>query len=278
MLGMTPVKICAQENNIDVYQPGDINDKEVIDKLRSFDADLFVVISFGQKLSREVLGIPRFYSINVHASVLPRWRGAAPINYAITSGDEYTGITIMKMNEYMDRGDIIMSKSIEIKDDDMPALTERLAVLSGELLLHAIDRIEKNKVTFTKQDEKKATYARKLTKKDGVINWNKRAPVIHNQIRGLLPWPCAYTYYKGAFLKVLRSSLIECDEKKEKQSAPGKIIDICKKRGIIVACSDGFLLIEKLQPEGKKAMSAYDFVLGHHVKRGDFLGEKNAAA
>jgi len=272
MLGMTPVKICAQENNIDVYQPENINNKKVIDELRSFGADLFVVISFGQKLSREVLNIPKFYAVNVHASILPRWRGAAPISYAITSGDKYTGITIMKMNEHMDRGDIIMSKSVEIKDDDMPALTERLAVLGKELLLEAIDKIKKDEVTFTEQDEEKATYARKLTKKDGLINWNEKALLIHNQIRGLMPWPCAYTYYRGTFLKILKSSLNVRKEKKEEQFAPGKIIEICKKRGIIVACSDNPLLIEELQPEGKKPMKAYDFVLGHHVERGDVLG------
>lgn len=278
MLGLTPVKICAQENGVDIYQPDNVNDHKVIEQLKGFNADLFVVISFGQKLSRQILEIPKFYSINVHGSILPRWRGAAPINYAIISGDKHTGITIMKMNEYMDRGDIILTKTIEIKDDDMPALTKRLAILGKELLLKAMDKIEKNDVQFTKQDEKKATYAGKLTKKDGLINWNEKAAVIHNRIRGLLPWPCAYTYYRGAFLKILKSSLVNLDQEKEKQIVAGKILEICKKRGIIVTCGDGVLLIETLQPEGKKAMTAYDFVLGHHVQKGDSLGEKNATA
>ena len=268
----TPVKICAEYNKIEVFQPERISDEAVAAMLKKFQADMFVVISFGQKLSREVLDIPRLYCVNAHASLLPRYRGAAPINHAIINGDKTTGVSIMKMNEFMDGGDIILSKSIEIGDDDSIVLTEKLGKLGALGLLEAIETIEKGKVEFIKQDQSRVTKANKLKKADGLIDWQNSAESLHNRVRGLLPWPCAYSYYKGKFLKILRSRVVDCPRERQKSVKPGEVISVCRQEGIVVACGRGALKIERIQPEGKRAMDAHNFVLGHHVKTGDVLG------
>lgn len=271
-LAKTPVKICAEYNKIEVLQPQTVNAAEVVETLKKFRADIFVVVSFGQKLSREVLDVPKLYCLNVHASLLPRYRGAAPINYAIVNGDKATGVSIMKMNELMDGGEILLSKSIDIGDDDSVVLTEKLGKLGAAALLEALDLIEKGKPEFIKQDMSQVTKADKLKKSDGFINWQDSAESLYDRVRGLLPWPCAYTYYKGKFLKVLKSKITECPQQRNENAQPGEVISICPHQGIVVACGRGELRIEKIQPEGKKAMDAYAFVLGHHVKTGDILG------
>ncbi len=271
-LAKTPVKICAEDNKIEVFQPENISDEQVVAMLKKFQADIFVVVSFGQKLSRQVLDIPKLYCINVHASLLPKYRGAAPINYAIVNGDKTTGVSIMKMNEFMDGGDIILYKSVEIGDDDSIVLTEKLGKLGACALLEAIDNIEKGKVEFIKQDQTQVTKANKLKKADGLINWQDSAESLHNRVRGLLPWPCAYTYYKGKFLKVLKSRAVDCLVQGHQNIKPGEVILVCRQEGIVVACGRGELRIEKVQPEGKRAMDAHAFALGHHVKIGDVFG------
>ncbi len=271
-LAKTPVKICAENNKIEVFQPERIGDEQVIAMLKKFHADIFVVVSFGQKLSRQVLDIPKLYCINVHASLLPKYRGAAPINYAIVNGDKITGVSIMKMNEFMDAGDIILSKSIEIGDDDSIVLMEKLGKLGAQALLEAIDSIEKGKVEFIRQDQTQVTKAHKLKKTDGFIDWQDSAESIHNRVRGLLPWPCAYTFYKGKFLKVLKSRVVDYLQQRHRDIKPGEVILVRKQEGIVVACGTGELMIERVQPEGKKVMDAHAFVLGHHMKPGDAFG------
>ncbi len=271
-LAKTVVKLFAEHNNIVVSQSENINDEDAIVMLKKFQADIFVVVSFGQKLSREVLDIPRLYCINVHASLLPSYRGAAPINHAIVNGDKTTGVSIIKMNEFMDGGDIILRKSIETKDDDSIVLTERLGKLGAQGLLEALDLIEKDKVEFIKQDQSQVTQASKLKKLDGSINWQDSAESLHNRVRGLLPWPCAYTYYKGKFLKVLKSKVVECPQERRRDLRLGEVLLICKQKGIIIACGRGELIIERVQPEGKREMDAYAFALGHHVATGECFG------
>ncbi|MCG2711350.1 MAG: methionyl-tRNA formyltransferase [Candidatus Omnitrophica bacterium] len=271
-IAKTPVKICAEYNKIEVFQPERISDEQVVAMLKKFQADIFVVVSFGQKLSREVLDIPRLYCVNVHASLLPRYRGAAPINHAIMNGDKITGVSIIKMNEFMDGGDIILSKSLEIGDDDAIMLTEKLGKLGALGLLEAMEIIEKGKVEFIKQEQAQATKANKLKKADGCINWQDSAESLRNKVRGLLPWPCAYTYYKGKFLKVLKSKVIDYPRERPQFVKPAEVISVCAQEGIVIACGRGELKLERVQPEGKRAMDAHAFVLGHHIKTGESLG------
>ena len=271
-LAKTPVKVFAQESNIDIFQPEKVSGSEVINKLNELKADLFVVVSFGQKLSLEVLNVPELYCINVHASLLPKYRGAAPINYAIVNGDETTGVSIIKMNEFMDGGDIIFSKSMEIGDDDSIVLTEKLGKLGAYALLEALEIIKKGEVEFTKQEASLVSKANKLKKENGRIDWQESAEILHNKVRGLLPWPCAFSYYKGKFLKILKSRVVSCSQVRGENIKPAEVVLVCKHEGFIVACGKGDLRIERLQPEGKRAMSAHDFILGHHVQTGDILG------
>lgn len=271
-IAKTPVKVCAELNEIDVFQPANVSDEETVALLGKFQADMFVVVSFGQKLSPQVLEIPRLYCVNVHASLLPKYRGAAPINYAIVNGDETTGISIIKMNEFMDGGEIILSKSMDIGDDDSIVLTEKLGKLGSQGLLEALDLISQDKAEFTPQDQAQVTKANKLKKEDGSIDWQLDADSLHDKVRGLLPWPCAYTHYKGKFLKVLRSKVVDSFTERNNSVRPGEVVSICKQKGIVVSCGKGELLIEIVQPEGKRKMDAYSFVLGYHVKQGDVLG------
>jgi len=271
LLSQTPVKIYAQEQSMKIFQPEVVSSPEIIEQLKCFNADLFVVVSFGQKLSNQVIDVPKHLCLNVHSSLLPKWRGAAPINYAIINGDKLSGVTIMKMNEQMDGGDMLLTKSIEINDDGAVVLFEKLAILGAEALIEAIDLIEKKQAKFVSQDPAEVTVAKKLKKEDGLIDWNDSAVCIHNNVRGLLPWPCAFTHYKNKSLKILKTKVIDLGAAEGNIS--GSIIRIEKHTGIIVGTGIQCLLIEDLQLEGKKAMKAYDFVNGHNLKVGDIFGK-----
>lgn len=274
LLSKTPVKLFAEQHNLPVFQPAVISDSAIVEQLKSFNADFFVVVSFGQKLSKQVLDIPKQICLNVHSSLLPKWRGAAPINYAVINGDKFSGVTIIKMNEQMDGGDMLLSQSIEINDDDALVLSQKLAVMGANTLLSAIEQIEKNQIKFTAQDPSQVTVARKLSKEYGLINWNDSAVDIHNKVRGLLPWPCAFTHYKSKSLKILKTRVLDIDPQIQADKMPGAIIKIEKHSGIMIQTGDQALLIENLQLEGKKVMSAYDFVIGHNLKINDVLGSK----
>jgi len=276
-LAQTPVKDCANLNKIDVFQPQDVNNAKTKQQLAGFNADLFIVVSFGQILSKEILEIPKKYVINVHFSLLPRWRGAAPINYAIMHDDKVTGVSVIKMNEFTDRGDMILTKSIQIdSDDDALSLSAKLSHLGAQALLEAVDLMEKDKVQFIPQDETCVTKASKLKKEDGLIDWTLAAKDIYNKVRGLLPWPCAYTYYQNKYIKILKTKLASSDFKNDREAIPGQIRRVEKKEGIVVATGSGNILIQTLQSEGKRAISAYDFVLGHHLKEGEKFDFKKA--
>lgn len=202
-LSPPPTKVLALTENIQVYQPQDASSQESIGYLKRLNADLFIVISFGQILSRDILSIPKSCSINLHGSLLPKYRGAAPTNWAILNGDTITGVTVIRMNEKMDEGDIILKSETGIDDEDTNiTLNEKLSSLGASVLLKAIDLIETGKASYTRQDGSKATYAPKLKKEDGLIRWDEPAFRIRNKVRGLLPWPGAYTHYEGRILKV----------------------------------------------------------------------------
>ncbi len=258
-----PTKITAIKHDIPVYQPDDVSSKESVAYLKKLNADLFVVVAFGQILKKEALDIPKFYCVNIHSSLLPKYRGAAPTNWAIMNGDTATGVTIIKMNEKMDEGDIILKKEIAIdKEDTNVTLSEKLADIGADALIETIESIGSGKARFAKQDGSAVTYAPKLKKEDGLINWNEPAVKIHNKVRGLLPWPGAYTHFKGKTLKILKTEVLEAGNGK---GASGEVVDIIKHKGIVIKTGDDNLLIQYVQIEAKKPFDTDAFLCGHKI-------------
>lgn len=269
-LSPPPTKVLAQAKNIPVYQPDNASSKESLEYLRRLKADLFVVAAFGQILKKEALEIPKNYSLNVHGSLLPKYRGAAPTNWAIINGDKTSGVTVIKMNENMDEGDIVLKKEIAIDVEDTNiTLSEKLSELAAGSLMEAIGLIESNKVKLTEQDDSIATYAPKLKKKDGLINWNEPALTIHYKVRGLLPWPGAYTFFKDKILKILKTEVAQELKGKAKN---GEVAAILKHKGIVVKTGSGNLLIQYVQIEGKKPFDADAFLCGYKIEAGYIFG------
>jgi len=265
-LSPPPTKAPALSKNIPVFQPLDASGAEAVKYLKGLNADLFVVIAFGQILRKNILSIPKVYAINLHGSLLPKYRGAAPTNWAIINGDKTSGVTVIKMNERMDEGDILLKREIAIEPDDTNiTLNEKLSSSGADALLEAIGLIEKNAAVPEKQDESKVTYAPKLKKEDGLIDWKEPAAVIHNKVRGLLPWPGAHTVYNGKVLKILKT---EAADSPEYDIGAGEVADIIKDRGIVVRTGSGNLVIKYLQLEGKKDMDADSFTRGHKISIG----------
>lgn len=265
-LTATPVKALAESKKIKIFQPQGIADPASIKHLKSFRADLFIVVAFGEILTGSVLEIPRLYSINLHASLLPKYRGAAPINWAIINGEKTTGLSIIRMNEKMDAGDIILQRKIEIeKGDTSETLGGKLADLGAILLLDAIRFIEQDKIEFKKQDEKNITFAPKLKKDDGFIDWTKSAAEIHNKVRGTIPWPGAYTYFNDKKISIWKAQVLDG------KANPGEVAEAEKK--LIVGTGGGLLQIDKIQIEGKKPMETSDFLRGQReLKKGSGFG------
>ncbi len=269
----TVVKALAEKSGLRVYQPQRINAKEAIEFLKHLNPDLFVVIAYGQILSLKVLSLAQMFAINLHASNLPKYRGAAPINWAIINGEKTTGVTIIKMTEKMDAGPIIERKTLEIEEDDTSvSLEEKLSRIARELLLGSLSAIESNNYTLTEQDEKEATFAPKLKKEDGMINWNKSARDIFNLVRGCLNWPGAYTYYNGKVLKIHKAR-VSSQVLEFASSNPGEILE-ASKEGIVVFTGKGNIIIEELQIEGKRRMRVDEFITGHKICVGEVLGRK----
>lgn len=255
----------AIENNLPFFQPDVLNSKELIDKLKSFETDIFVVIAYGKKLPKEILEIPKFGCFNVHFSLLPRWRGSAPVNWAILSGDKETGVTIMKMDEGLDTGDILLQEKIEIgKDDTAIDVFNKLIPLGVDLLIKCIAMIRSGNLNFMKQDEKFVTYAKPFKKNDGLIDWNKDAITIHNMIRGLQPWPGAFTYIKGKLLKIWKSKV------HEGKSMP-KLIEEIGKQSVFIGTGSGILEVIEVQEEGKNRNLSSLVFNRYGFKKGDLL-------
>ncbi|MCI0481175.1 MAG: methionyl-tRNA formyltransferase, partial [Candidatus Dadabacteria bacterium] len=250
-----------------VYQPEDASSGESVGHLKSLGADLFVVIAFGQILKREALAAPRIASINLHGSLLPKYRGAAPTNWAVINGDTATGVTVIRMNEKLDEGDIIMQKEIEIEPGDTNiTISEKLSELGTRALLDSITLLESGRATFEKQDGALATLAPKLKKSDGFIDWEDPSIDIHNKVRGLLPWPGAHTCFNGKVLKLTDTELISYPPRRE--AVPGEVLDIIKGKGIVVNTGLGAIAIKHLQLEGGKVLDADAFVRGHKISSG----------
>lgn len=263
-LAFSPVKEYALTCDLPVYQPTTMRDGAALELVRRLAPELIVVAAYGKLLPEELLNTPPYGSINVHSSILPKYRGAAPINWAILDGEKVTGVTIMYMAAALDAGDIIRCAETEIDpDEDAQTLTERLAQLGAEALLQAVEDMKNGTATRTPQDHEAFTYAPMLDKSMSPLDFTKPAQRLHDQVRGLIPWPCASMELNDATVKVYRTTVGE-----ETTAAAGTIVE-ANKKGIAIACGDGKLLrVLELQPQGGKRMAAAAYLAGHPVKTG----------
>ncbi|SDB16086.1 methionyl-tRNA formyltransferase [Eubacterium oxidoreducens] len=265
----TPVKEAALELGLSVYQPKRVREEQSIEYLRSFNADIIVVVAFGQILPKEILSMPKYCCVNVHASLLPKYRGAAPIQWAVINGEKVSGVTTMRMDEGLDTGDMIMTKEVPLAPDETGgSLFDRLAEVGAHLCVKTLEAIEQGTAVYTKQNHEQATITHMIKKKDGRIDFSKSAIEIERLIRGMNPWPSAYTYLNNKMLKVWSAQACEGDEK----GVEGEIIEACRD-GIRVQTGDGILILKEVQLEGKKRMSADAFLRGYKVEAGEILGK-----
>ena len=263
----SPVKSFALSQNIPVFQPPSLKDRGVFETIESLNPGIIIVVAFGQLLPQKIIAYPRFKSINLHASLLPKYRGAAPINWALIRGETETGITTMLMDEKLDTGDILLQERISISsEDNVMTLQNKLAILGAQKILETIDGLRDGQIDPIKQDHANATYAPKLKKEDGLINWESSPNDIINLIRGTYQWPGAYTFFRNSRLKILKAEMPE----RTHEGKPASVIEVGHK-GIEVATKNGSLLVTMVQPESKPAMKAYQFSLGHQVKAGDYF-------
>ena len=278
---MTPVKECAVAHGIPVFQPVKVKDAEAVDTLRGYDADLFVVAAFGQILSEEILTMPKYGCVNIHASLLPKYRGSAPIQWAIINGESVSGVTIMQMDRGIDTGDMLMKAEVAIEPGETgDSLHDKLAEAGAKLIVEALPKIESGDITPVKQNDEESCYAKMLQKSMGRIDWQQSAESLDCLIRGLISWPGASTVYRGKTLKIWKEQVVVQEELREKEktphidaegSEPGTVV-LVKKDAFYVQTGDGYLKILEVQPEGKKRMEVRDFLLGYQIKAGEKLG------
>lgn len=264
-INVPATKQVALEFGIKVYQPESIS-KECVEVLRQLNPDLMVTCAYGQMLSKEILEICPVY--NIHASLLPAYRGSAPIQWAIINGDKKTGVTIMKTNEGMDTGDILMSREIEISEEDTAeSLFNKLSILGSEVIIEALDLIESGNFTLTPQDESKATKCKMLKKEMGKIDFSKSSSQIVNLIRGTNPWPSAYCFLNDKLFKIHKAKKSGFFGSGE----PGEVVYVTRS-SVIIACGEkSFLELEEVQLEGSRKMSIKEFIAGNKIKEGDLL-------
>lgn len=262
------VKKLALQYGIKVYQPTTLKDKIQVNIIKELNPDLIVVVAYGKLLPESILNIPKYGCINVHGSLLPKYRGAAPIQWSVINGDKETGITTMYMDKGLDTGDIILQEKLDISENETSEeLFNRMMVLGGEVLVKTLKLCEEGKIVSKKQDDKLATYASLLSKEMGHIDFSKPAREVHNLIRGLYSWPCAYSSLNGKRFKILSSKFVDNIKGK-----PGEVIFSDKKRGFVIACGDDCgIKIERLQFDGKKAMDVKDFFVGNSIDVGTIL-------
>ena len=266
----TPVKEAALAHDIPVYTPEKVKDPAFVEQIKQISCDIIVVVAFGQILSKEILEYPAYGCVNVHASLLPRWRGAAPIQWSILAGDAITGVTIMQMDVGLDTGDMLAKTEIPLDGTETgESLFEKLSVLGGPLLLETLDKIQEGTVQPEKQKEEDSTYAKMLTRDMGQLDFTKDALSLERTIRGLNSWPSAYTYYGGKMLKIWGAKVVE----EEGNAVPGEVVKI-QKDGFFIQTGKGLLKAEQVQLEGKKKMSAGDFLRGMQMQPGEKLGKE----
>lgn len=264
----TPVKQCAQVYQIPVLQPVKVREAESVEALRALGADIFVVAAFGQILPKEILTMPKYGCVNIHASLLPKYRGAAPIQWAVINGEKESGVTIQQMGEGIDTGDILIKRAIPLEPKETgESLYDKLSKLGAELIVEVLPEIEAGKVIPEKQDEAQSTHVGKITKALGQIDWNKSAAELERLVRGLNSWPSAYTSFHGKNLKIWEAEVLG-----EKENGEPGSVDEVTKTSVIINTGDGKLALTSVQLEGKKRMEVKDFLLGYKIEAGEKLG------
>jgi methionyl-tRNA formyltransferase len=264
-LAASPVKQLALEHDIPVFQPHKLRDPQAVEELRALQPDLIIVVAYGQILPKVILDMPQYNCINIHASLLPKYRGAAPINKVVVDGETETGVTTMLMDVGLDTGDMLVKRRLRIGENETAGqLHDRLAVLGRETLEETLQLLCAGKLVAEKQDDSLSCYAPMMKKEDGLVVWQKSAQEIHNQVRGLDPWPGTYTHLDGDVLKIAATTV--CEE----SGAPGTILS-ADKNGVLVACGEGSVLIGELQLPGKKRLAAVNFLSGRPLFTGTKL-------
>ena len=269
----SPVKEFALAHNIPVFQPENLKDEALYAELAALNPDISAVVAYGMMIPNNIIDLPKFGTINVHGSLLPKYRGAAPMQYSVLNGDETAGVTIMYVSEALDSGDIILKKEIPVGEDEtFGELHDRLAVLGAEALVEAMREIADGTSTRTPQNSAEATFAPSIKKEECIIDWTLPASQVHNRVRGLSPIPCANTCLPdGKLLKVYRTEKVE-----GYSGQPGEIVDVIKKKGFVVACGEGAVCVVSAKPEGKREMPGFELVNGHYVKIGDVFSAGNS--
>ena len=271
-LKYTPVKECAVAHGIEVYQPAKIRAEESVEYLRQYNADIIIVEAFGQIIPKAILDMPRFGCVNVHASLLPKYRGAAPIQWAVLNGDQVTGVTTMRMDEGLDTGDMIMKQEVIVDEDETGgSLFDKLSEVGARLCVKTMEAIENGTAVYTPQDDALATHTGKIQKEMGSIDWSKDAEVIERLVRGLNPWPSAYTKFEGKTLKIWSADVEEDAAGRPSPETFGQVVRVGKD-AFSVQTGKGLLTIRELQLEGKKRMDTAAFLRGYPVETGVKLG------
>ena len=259
------VKVCALKYGLDVYQPKTLKTQESFELIKNLDPDVIVVVAYGKILPKAILDFPKFGCINVHASLLPKYRGAAPIQWSVINGEKETGVTIMKMDEGIDTGDILMVEKMPVGlFDTSESMFEKLSLLGAKTLVTVLKKLEKGELEPIKQDNSQAVYSPMIEKSMGKIDWKKSSEDVHNLIRGMYSWPIAYTYYKGKMLKIYSS------KPSGLSGRPGEVLSLSP---FIIGCADKSVEIIQLQLEGKKRMDAYAFLMGQNIEKGYIFKE-----
>lgn len=267
-----PVKVCAQAHGIEVFQPERIRNAECIEHLRSYDADIIIVAAFGQILPEEILNMPRYGCVNVHASLLPKYRGAAPIQWAVINGDKVSGVTTMRMDAGLDTGDMIEKVEVTLDPEETGgSLFDRLADAGAKLCVHTMAQIEAGTAQYEKQQESEATHVGMIKKQMGNIDWSRPAEEIERLIRGLNPWPSAYTRLNGKTLKIWHADVVT--DTAGTQQKPGTVVRVTGQE-LFVQTGDGVLSLKEVQLEGKKRMDIEAFLRGYEITEQQILGEE----
>lgn len=268
-INYTPVKKYALENNIKVYQPDNFKDKDIINEIKNLEPDLIVVVAYGKILPKEIIDIPKYGTINLHSSLLPKYRGAAPINAAIIKGEKKSGVSIMYIEEKLDAGDIIIQRETAITDKDtFLSLHDNLKNIGSELLLDAIELIKDEKVERIKQDENLVSFVKPFKKEDCKIDWNESSRNIFNFIRGMNPFPTAYSYHNEKFLKIYSVEILDREYENAKN---GEVVELMRGLGVVIKTQDGSVVIKIAKPENKKQLSGVDLINGKYFKLGEVL-------
>ena len=263
----SPVKVCAAAHNIPVFQPEDMADSALFEVLSALKPDISVVVAYGKLIPDSIINIPRLSTINIHGSLLPKYRGAAPMQYSVLNGDAQAGVSIMYVTAGLDCGDVILQRAIPIGENEtFGELHDRLAALGRDALCEALEELEAKTAKPFAQDDAKASYAAMISKEECNIDWSRSAAEVHNRIRGLSPVPGAFTRSPdGKIIKLYRSEIAEgCGD-------PGEVIASVKKKGFVVACGVGAVCIVSAKPEGKREMPAFELINGHYIGVGDVL-------